>query len=502
MPEQFVREAILGDSNPTTVTATAIGEAAKRLDEIVTDMKAARETDTARYDSLREEQVKQAAILSGLQAKAKEEARDAQLDEAIKASADFRQFADTYRTPSMARVINGDAKARYGDTPADTKGAFLFGVFQANSRDTQLQAEGKAILRALRDGRADVNAAATAEGKAVLESLSGHRAGDAKAYLHETAWGKATLGLTDATGGWVIPNAIVDTFITPATVDNIYRTLCTSVPGVTATAIDIPFRIAARTAATVIAWGDTKENLNLAYNGYTATMYTLARIYDISNQFLRASRGAAEQDVLSELAAAFAQGEANYIREGTGSSQPFGYTSALTNGPAAFRSSFSPSATTLAGSIAVSIATAAGALAGRGVSAGGRGLSAVLSASSYWNMLSQGTDTAGFFFNPAGGPEAINAPAGTLISPFGIPVYPDAAADLQGTAAVIDNLVVGDWKKFKVYYGESYRVDSSDQAGTRWDLNLTGFRGEEEMGFDARPAVYAGYFQMITDIIP
>jgi len=252
----------------------------------------------------------------------------------------------------------------------------------------------------------------------------------------------------------------------------------------------------------VVAFGDTKENLNLVYNGYTATMYTIARIYDIGNQFLRQSRGAAEQDVLSELAAAFAQGEANYVREGTGSSQPFGYTSALTNGPAAFRTAFTPSATTLAGSISVAIATDAGVLAGRGVSANGRGLSAVLSASSYWTMLSQGTDTAGFFFNPASGPEAINAPAGTLISPFGIPVYPDAAADLQGTAAVIDNLIVGDWKKHKIYFGESYRVDSSDQAGTRWDTNLTGFRGEEEMGFDARPAVYAGYFQMNTDIVP
>jgi hypothetical protein len=31
---------------------------------------------------------------------------------------------------------------------------------------------------------------------------------------------------------------------------------------------------------------------------------------------------------------------------------------------------------------------------------------------------------------------------------------------------------------------------------------LTGFRGEEEMGFDARPAVYAGYFQLSTDVIP
>jgi HK97 family phage major capsid protein len=468
MSEQEITRAVMGDDTPTTSTAKAIGEAAKRLDDIAADMKAARETDTARFDALHEESRTQAVILTELQTKAKEEARTAALDEAIKASAEFRTFADNYRAPSKAHLINGDARARGAGYD---KGSFLWSVFQAAGRDSDHQREGKAILSEL--GR-----------------------------VREDAWGKATLGTSDATGGWVIPNAIVDQFITPATVDNIYRGLCTVVPGVTAFAVDIPFRSAARTAAVVAAFGNTKENLDLVYNGYTATMYTLARIYDIGNQFLRQSRGAAEADVLSELAAAFAQGEANYIREGTGSSQPFGYTSALTNGPAAFRSAFTASATTLAGSMSVAIATAAGVLAGRGVGAGGTRLAAVLSATSYWNMLSQGTDTAGFFFNPSGGPDAINAPPGTLISPFGIPVYPDASADLQGTAAVVDNLTLGEWKRFKVYFGESYRVDSSDQAGTRWDTNLTGFRGEEEMGFDARPAVYAGYFQMVTDIVP
>ena len=116
----------------------------------------------------------------------------------------------------------------------------------------------------------------------------------------------------------------------------------------------------------IAAFGATKANSDLTYNGYTATMYTLAQIYDISNQFLRQSSGAAEQDVMGELATGFALGEANYIREGTGSSQPYGFTPALTNGPAAFRSTFTPSAATLAGSILTSIATAAGALAGRG----------------------------------------------------------------------------------------------------------------------------------------
>lgn len=35
----------------------------------------------------------------------------------------------------------------------------------------------------------------------------------------------------------------------------------------------------------------------------------------------------------------------------------------------------------------------------------------------------------------------------------------------------------------------------------RWDKNLTGFRGEEEIAFDARPAVYTGNFQRITNVM-
>ena len=466
MSEALVREAVAGSDALSANLVDQIGKATARLGEIADEMAAAKETDTARFEALKEEQAKQALTLTELKAKHDQSVRDADLDEAVAAAKAWKDQLGSIRTPSKAHLIGSPGGNLKGYEP----GAFLKNVMLATGKDADEQAEGKAALR----------------------EIFGQR---------QEAWGKATLGTTDATGGWIIPNAIVDEFIKPASALNIYRTLCTVVPGVTAATVDIPFRIAAPNRAVVAGWGDTKENVDLVYNGYTATMYTLARIHDVSNQFLRHSQGAAEADVLSELASAFALGESYYIREGSGSSEPFGYTSALTNGPAAFRTTFTPSATTLAGSIAHAIAEAGGALAGRSVPT--QQISAVLSATSYWNMLAQGTDTAGFFFNPAGGPTAIGgAAAGTLISPFGIPVYPDAAANQIGTAAVTDNLVVGAFKRFKVYFGESYRVDRSSEAGTRWDTNLTGFRGEEEMGFDARPAVYAGWFQLITDIEP
>ena len=47
-----------------------------------------------------------------------------------------------------------------------------------------------------------------------------------------------------------------------------------------------------------------------------------------------------------------------------------------------------------------------------------------------------------------------------------------------------------------------FRIDSSDVAGTRWDTNLIGFRGEEEIGFNAYPAVFVGAMELITSVIP
>ncbi len=343
--------------------------------------------------------------------------------DAVKALTDFGYAQDAsgqWREPSRAHLFSGGGPSHQSSTNG---GEFLLGITQARSNDAQEQAIGKASL----------------------EGLS--------RYVGEDQVGaKATLGTTDTTGGWIAPNGVVDELIKPTRIQNPYRNLMTWRTGVNSLTIDIPLRTAAPARAVIAAWGDTKENVNLTYNGYTATAYTLARIYDIAKQFVRISSGAAEQDVMSELGHAFALGEAYYIREGTGTAQPFGFVPALTNGPSTYRTTHTAAAATVAGSVASAIAKAAGALVSRGRTPE----AAVISADGYAELMTNGSDTAGFFLSGVSGPQSLPGfRPGTLISPWGIPVVVD-----PGFAS--DDLVVAEWSAFKVYTGDAYRVDVSD----------------------------------------
>lgn len=467
MSESLVRQAVVGDTNPDAQTAEAIGKAAHRMEEIAGEMAAAKATDTARFEALGAELAKQSDILSGLKAKHDEEVRDAALEEAQANAKAALEMASGLRAPSKASHI-GTGRVLVPSMSGYQRGSFIAAIETLNSRD------------AFDDERRAA--------KATLDALG-------SMYLTpEQAGSKATLGATDATGGWILPNAIVEPLIKTGRFKPGVERLVASRPGMADQyQIDIPFRRASPSRALVAPWGDTKENRNLTYEGYTATLYTIAAIHDVGKQFVRKSRGAAEADVLGELNDAFARGRAYYILNGSGSAEPYGLQTALALGGASgFTTSFSPVATTLAGSIASAIAKAGGALAGRDRTPTG----ALLDASMYWAMLAQGTDTAGFWFagQRGGTPEDIDP--NTLVSPFGIPVIPDN--EIAGT----DDLIVGEWDALKVYYGESFRVDSSDVAGERWDKNLVGFRGEQEIGLDARPAVFAGAFETVADITP
>lgn len=370
---------------------------------------------------------------------------------------ELRAAAD--RSPSKASAILNDPSY----TPSQNDGRFIRGVLLRRSHDAMEQSRGKAML----------------------DELSAR-------YVNQETVSKATLGDSDAAGGWVVPNAVVDDLTKARGYTNPYRNLVTVRQGVRGLTVDIPFRSAAPSRAVIAGFGTTKDNVDLAYNGYAATFYTLARIYDLGVQFVRNSAGVAEKDVMQELGSAIGRGEAYYMREGTGSTMPYGYIPALTNGPATFRSSFSPSATTLAGSVAAAIVTAAGALMSRGR----KPEAAVISGDVATLVMGQGTDTAGFFVNGISGTQKLpDFGTGTLIGPLGIPLVID-------TDAATDDLVVGEWSALKLYLGQDVRVDTSDQAGDRWDKNLIGFRGEEDMAFDARPAVYSGALQMVTDVVP
>lgn len=464
MSEQLIRQAVAGDSNVDTDTAAAIGKAALRMEEIANDMAAAKATDTARFDALQAEQVAQAEILTALKAKHDEEVRESTLQAASADAKAALAMAQGLRSPSKAALIGTGSGLLVPSMGGYVKGAFLRALttFQDNS--------------AFDDDRKAA--------KAALESMS--------VYLTpEEAGSKATLGTTDATGGWVIPNAAVEPTIKTGRYRSAVTGLVTSITGMGGVySVDQPFRRSAPARMVVAPWGDVKENSNLTYEGYAATLYTIARIYDLAKQFVRKSAGAAEQDVIQELSHAFDLGAAYYILSGSGSAEPYGLQTALALGGAAgFTSSHTASDTTLAGSKARAIATAAGALASRNRVPE----AAIMGSVAYWRMLSEGTDTAGFFFAPAEGPQGI-AP-GTLVTPFGVPVYP------ENSIAAADDLIVGEWSALKVYYGDGLRVDTSSEAGERWDRNLIGFRGEGEMGLDARPAVFAGAFELVADIV-
>jgi HK97 family phage major capsid protein len=318
--------------------------------------------------------------------------------------------------------------------------------------------------------------------KAKLDEMGSHWSG-------VPAESKATVGDSDANGGYLVPNNVVLDINLQATAPRSVVDLFTVLDGVRGSAVDLPWEQETISRAVIAAAGSTKENSNFITNNYTATLYTLARIFDVGNQLLRQSAGAAEKLVRSKLARAFALGEDYYALSGSGSSQPYGLLTALgTSGT--YVTSFTPSATTLAGSIAVAIATLAGVIENRGGMADG----AVLNTGDYWTALAQGTDTAGLFFAPSQGPNGIDGTRPEAIQPFGIRVR-------HSPNMTTDNLVVGEFRSALFVRGDGYRVDTSSEAGDRWDKNLTGFRGEEEIAFDARPAVYTGHFQRITNLV-
>jgi HK97 family phage major capsid protein len=305
---------------------------------------------------------------------------------------------------------------------------------------------------------------------------------------------KATTGATDANGGYLAPRNVVADFNTVGVATNPYRSLLTVVTGIQSNVIDIPHIGLAPSRATVIARGETKTNVDVSMSQYTATFYTLAQIHDAANQWLRQTGGQGERLIRQRLGQAIALGESYYILSGSGTSQPKGLLTSLgTSGT--FVTSHTAANNTIAGNAATAIAKAAGVIANRSRIADG----VVMNAGDFWTFMAQGADAAGFYIAPTGGAASVNAvgafsngaPAMRI---WGLPVYADANMPA-------DSLVVGAWREAELYVGADYRVDTSSEAGDRWDKNLTGFRAEEDIAFNADPYVAAGMFQRIIDAV-
>jgi HK97 family phage major capsid protein len=319
-----------------------------------------------------------------------------------------------------------------------------------------------------------------------LKALVDRRLGN----LEAAEFVKSVLGTSDATGQAIVPNNFVSSLVEALSLANPYRTRFEVVDGLTTNGVDIPYEITAITAALVQgAFGSNKDVRDFSFAVATATLYSIAQIADIGNQLLRQSSGAAERAARRRLAASIGMTEATWITNGSGSSQPLGFFPALAafGDPAAFKTTLSsePRLATMARGIA--------AMESRGVQRAN--LVFCMNPVDYWETASEGLGTSyagGWAVDPAGG-AAANPP---ITSAWGVPLLsdPNWPSAKAGTGLLIDASEV------QMFVGGTYRVDVSTEGGNRFDQNITGFRAEEDFGFNAEPYVRTGRVQQIIGI--
>jgi HK97 family phage major capsid protein len=319
-----------------------------------------------------------------------------------------------------------------------------------------------------------------------LKALVQRRLGD----LDAIEFVKGVLGTSDATGQAIVPNNFVASLVEALSLSNPYRGTFEVVDGVQGAAVDIPYSLTAVTASLLQgAYGSNKDIRDFSFAQATATLYTIAQIADIGNQLLRQSNGAAERSARRRLAASIGMLEAQYITNGSGSSQPLGFFPALAayGDVAAFKTTLSsePRLATMARGIA--------AMESRGVSRAN--LVFAMSPTDYWETAAEGLGTAyagGWAVTPAEG-AAGNPP---ITSAWGVTLLsdPNWPAAKVGTGLLIDASEVS------IFTGQGFRIDVSSEAGNRFDQNVTGFRAEEEFGFNAEPYVRTGRVQQIIGI--
>jgi HK97 family phage major capsid protein len=442
-----------------------IGEFTTKIQELVGVMGESRESDKARWTAADTERVRVSGELETLKEVRESEGRREATEKAV---ADMKALLADTRSPSKASLV-GIMGGR--STQDYEPGSFLRGVFESRNQDYGTQIAGKAALAAL--------GARIAAGPG-MGSIELGQDGEA---------GKATVGTTGATGLWIAPNAVVTKLIEIATALNPMRGLLQVVPNVAAPAVAIPLESAIATRAVVAAWGSLKPNEDFGFLQYTATMYTLAKISDVGNQLLRYSQGAAETDVTNRLGRSMALGEAYYLLQGSGTAEPKGIITALNDAATTYDTADASGYATPGAAVYGTIAKAVAALEGRNRTIDG----AIMNPVDFWTYLALEGSAIRPYFNSFTAGQPLPTTQNKLSPLFGVPIIRNSNMP-AGTA------VVGEFGSATMYTGQGYRIDTSSEAGTRWDYNLTGFRAEEEFGFNATPYVLAGMFQRITGV--
>jgi HK97 family phage major capsid protein len=319
-----------------------------------------------------------------------------------------------------------------------------------------------------------------------LSALIGRRRGDTDAQ----EFVKAVLGTSDATGQAIVPNNFVAALVDQIALVNPYRRLFNVTNGVTGAGVDIPYETDAITAALVQgAYGSNKEVRDFGFNQATATLYTIAQIADVGNQLLRQSNGAAESAARRRLAGSIGMREAQWVNNGSGSSQPLGLLQAFLNfgDVAAFKTALSGE------SRAAALGRGISALETRGVMADN--LVIIMGPTDFWELAVEtlgSSGSGGWVFDPATG--AAGSPP--ITSVWGVPIVrdPNWPAAYAGTAVIVDKSAP------EIFTGSEYRIDVSSEAGNRFDQNITGFRAEEEFAFNALPVIATGRAHKVTGL--
>jgi HK97 family phage major capsid protein len=319
-----------------------------------------------------------------------------------------------------------------------------------------------------------------------LSALVNRRTGDTDAQ----EFVKAVLGTSSATGGALVPGNFVGALVEQVALVNPYRDLFNVVEVNSGTGVNIPYEVTAITAALLQgAYGSNKDVRDFGFASATATLYQIAQIADVGNQLLRQTNGSAEASARRRLASSIGLAEAQYINNGSGSSQPLGFFPAFMayGDPAAFKTTLSSEPR------AAAIGRGISALEQRGIPADN--LCVVMAPADYWEMATEGLGTSyagGWAIDPAAGASASPPPDRI----WGVPVRRDATwpAAYAGTALIIER------REVEIFVGEEMRIDVSSEAGSRFDQNVTGFRAEEEFGFNAEPYVRTGKVQKVLGL--